>query len=124
MSNRRSAWSWLVLAFLTAGIASQAFAQATSTPEERAHWAEVTHKLESSPLDADVSKEGEKAFQRVMEVHDFHVPLCPAFFTDFNTMKYAYAHAINRQFMLASAEFLIDNPGKAEDRNAMNLAAV
>jgi hypothetical protein len=31
------------------------------------------------------------------------VPLCTAFFTDFNTMKYSYAHAITRQFMLASA---------------------
>ncbi len=124
MSNRRPAWSWLVLAFLTAGIASQAFAQATSTPEERAHWAEITRRLESSPLDADVSKEGERVLQRVMGVHDFDVPLCAAFFSDFNAMKYTYAHPITRQFMLASAAFLIENPGKADHRNAMNLAAV
>jgi hypothetical protein len=103
---------------------AQAFAQATSTPEERAHWAEVTHKLESSPLDVNVSQEGDKVLQRVMDVHDFHVPLCVAFFTEFNTMKYTYAHAIMRQFMLASAAYLIENPDKANDRNAMNQAAI
>jgi hypothetical protein len=124
VSNRAPVWNWLLLAFLTAVIASQAAAQATSTAEERAQWAGITHKLEISPLDPDVSKEGEKSLQRVIEVHDFHVPLCPAFFADFNAMKYTYAHAITRQFMLASAAFLIENPGRADDRNAMNLAAM
>ncbi len=113
-----------MIALLTAGIAAQAFAQATSTSEERAHWAEVTHKLESNPLDGNVSQEGDKVLQRVMEVHDFHVPSCVAFFTEFNTMKYTYAHTIMRQFMLSSAAYLIENADKANDRNAMNQAAI
>jgi hypothetical protein len=58
-----------------------------------------------------------------MDVHDFHVPLCVAFFTEFNTMKYAYAHAIMRQYMLASGAFIIENPDKA-DTKAANLSAV
>ena len=115
---------WLLLAFL--GImAAELFAQTTSTPEERLHWAEITHKLENSPLDADVNSEGEKTLRRVMEVKDFHVPLCPTLFTDFNTMSnYAYSHTITRQFMLATAAFLIENPSKVDDRDAMNLAAL
>jgi len=123
MWNRKPVWGWLVLAFLTT-VAAQGFAQAVSTPEERAHWVEVTQKLESSPLDASVNQEGDKVLQRVMDVHDFHVPLCVAFFTEFNTMKYTYAHAMMRQFMLASATYLIENPDKANDRNAMNQAAI
>lgn len=39
-------------------------------------------------------------------------------------MKYAYSHAITRQYMLASGAFIIENPGKAGDTKAMNLAAV
>lgn len=123
MFKKIPASSWFALAFLLI-IVMQASAQTTSTPEERTHWAEITHKLENDPLNADVNNEGEKALQRVMEVKDFHVPLCPAFFGDFNTMKYAYAHAITRQFMLATAAFLIENPGKQDDRNTMNTTAI
>jgi hypothetical protein len=90
-------------------------AQATSAPEERAQWVETTHKLESSPLDDSLNKLGDAALQRVMDVHDVHVPLCVAFFSDFNTMEYTHAHAIMRQYMLASAAFVIENPDKAAD---------
>jgi hypothetical protein len=39
-------------------------------------------------------------------------------------MKYAYAHTITRQYMLASGAFQIENPDKAADTKATNLAAV
>lgn len=39
-------------------------------------------------------------------------------------MKYAYAHTITRQYMLASGAFIIENPDKAADTKAANLAAV
>jgi hypothetical protein len=105
-------------------IVSNVSARATSTPEERAQWVETAHKLESSPLDDSLNKLGDAALQRVMDVHDVHVPLCVAFFSDFNTMKYTYAHAIMRQYMLASAAFVIENPDKAADTTAMNQSAL
>ena len=124
MLTRELVSHWLLLAFLGV-IATEPFAQTTSTPEERVHWAEITHKLENSPLDADVNREGENALRRVMEVKDFHVPLCPALLTDLNSMSnYIYSHTITRQFMLATAAFLIENPSKVDDRDAMNLAAL
>jgi hypothetical protein len=45
-----------------------AVAQGISTPEERARWVEVTHKLESSPLDESVNKDGEWALNRLRRV--------------------------------------------------------
>jgi len=125
MRNRRSTFSWiLALCFLSTATLQRAAAQDTSTPDERAQWAEITRKLESAPLDEAVNKQGEGAFKRVMDVHDFHVPLCGALFTEFNGMRYVYARTITRQFMLASAAFMIENPEKASDHNAMNLSAV
>ena len=103
---------------------SWASAQDTSTPTERAQWVETTHKLESNPLDDSVNKQGEAALKRVSDVHDIHVPLCPAVLSEFNRMKYVYSHTITRQYMLASAAFLIENPEKAADTKATNLAAV
>jgi hypothetical protein len=52
------------------------------------------------------------------------VPLCAALLGEFNDPKYKYRHPITRQYMLASGAFLIENPDKAGDVAAMNLAAV
>ena len=114
----------LALCFLPMVVLQRATAQDTSTPEERTQWVETTHKLESSPLDETVNKQGELALKRVSDVHDFHVPLCPALLNEFNGMKYTYSHATTRQYMLASAAYLIENPGKTSDIGAMNQSAV
>jgi hypothetical protein len=50
--------------------------------------------------------------------------LCPALLGEFNDAKHKYRHEITRQYMLASGAFIIENPEKAGDTNAMNLAAV
>jgi len=39
-------------------------------------------------------------------------------------MKYVYSHTITRQYMMASGAFQIENPDKAADTKAANLAAV
>jgi hypothetical protein len=105
-------------------ILQRAAAQDTSTSEERAQWVEITHKLESSPLDESVNQQGESAFKRLSDVHDVHVLLCPALLGEFNGMKYVYAHTITRQYMLASGAFQIENPDKAADAKATAIAAV
>jgi hypothetical protein len=125
MRNTRLAWTWsLVFGFLCVVIPQKAAAQGTSTPEERTRWAEITHKLESNPLDESVNKDGEWALNRLSDAHDIHVPLCPALLGEFNDAKYKYRHEITRQYMLASGAFLIENPAKAGDVAAMNVAAV
>jgi hypothetical protein len=75
-------------------------------------------------LDDSVNKQGEAALKRLSDVHDIHVPLCPALLSEFNGMKYAYAHTMTRPYMLASAVFLIETPDKAADAKATALAAV
>jgi hypothetical protein len=102
----------------------KAAGQGTSTAEERARWAEIAHKLERNPLDESANKDGEWALNRLSDAHDIHVPLCPALLGEFNDSKYKYRHAITRQYMLASGAFLIENPAKAGDPAAMNVAAV
>jgi len=125
MRNARAALIWLpTLTFLFLATALRTSAQATSTPEERMQWVEVTHKLESAPLDDSVNQQGEAAFKRLSDVHDVHVLLCPALLSEFNGMKYAYAHTITRQYMLASGAFQIENPDKAADAKATALAGV
>jgi len=113
-----------VLAVLSVKSTPKAAAQGTSTAEERTRWAEITHKLESNPLDESVNKDGEWALNRLSDAHDIHVPLCLALLGEFNDAKYKYRHEITRQYMLASGAFLIENPTKAGDVAVMNVAAV
>jgi hypothetical protein len=80
----------LVLGLISVAAAPKVSAQGTSTPEERARWAEITHKLESNPLDESVNKDGEWALNRLSDAHDIHVPLCPALLGEFNDAKYKY----------------------------------
>ncbi len=123
--HRKQIWVLVfVLAVFFVTSTPKAAAQGTSTPEERARWAEITHKLESNPLDESVNKDGEWALNRLSDAHDFHVPLCPALLGEFNDAKYKYRHEVTRQYMLASGAFLIENPAKAGDVAAMNLASV
>jgi hypothetical protein len=116
--------SWIVLGCSIAFMIRFATAQGTSTPEERAQWVEITHKLQSMPLDENVNKQGEAALKEVSDAHDIHVPLCPGLLSGFNGLKYTYSHAITRRYMLASTAFLVENPGKVGDGDAMNLDAV
>lgn len=116
--------SWVLTVGIFSTFATRVPAQNTSTPEERAQWAAITHQLESSPFDDSVNKQGEAAFKRLSDVHDVHVVLCPALLSEFNGMKYAYAHTITRQYMMASGAFQIENPDKAEDAKATALAGV
>jgi hypothetical protein len=124
MRNKWLRWAWSLAFSLCVVMPQKAAAQGTSTPEERADWVEVTHKLESSPLDDSVNKLGETALKQVSDAHDIHVPLCPALLSEFNGMKYVYAHTITRQYMLASGAFQIENPDKAADGKATALAGV
>jgi hypothetical protein len=85
------------LAFLSILIAPISSARATATPEERPRWAEICHKLESNPLDGSVHKDGERAFNRLAEVHGICVPLCRALLGEFNDPQSKYGHQITRQ---------------------------
>jgi hypothetical protein len=124
MTEKRSLVSLLSMVLLVLGTSPAAPAQATSTPEERAHWVDITRKLESNPLDGALNKEAEKALKRLIEVHDIHVAICGAVFSDLTATKNKYSGQITRQYMLASGAFVIENPDKAADAAATNLSAV
>ena len=124
MQNRCTVSACLLVVAITSIVYTTASGQTTSTPEERMQWVEVTHKLEKKQLVDSAYKQGEAAFKRMSDVHDFHVLLCSALLTEFNGMKYAYAHTVTRQYMMASGAFQIENSDKAADRKETALAAL
>src|SRR5271157_2105435 len=124
MSKRPSSLIHLLFRFLALSVSPQLFAQTNSTTEERAHWVELAHKLETNPLDGALNKDAEKAVKRLIEVHDIHIALCGAVFGDLTAAKGKYSGQITRQYLLASAVFVIEHPDKASDAGLTNLSAV
>jgi hypothetical protein len=68
MRNGCLAWNCILVLGCFSTLIGRTAAQDTSTPEERAQWVEITHKLESAPLDDNVNKQGEGAFKRLSDV--------------------------------------------------------
>jgi hypothetical protein len=99
----------------------------TSTPEERATWPVITHKLEADPLDPDLQKQGQHAVTRIIDVNDFHVPICGGLFKDFTDHSYEFSTQIARQYFLATASYLvehnIDGADKKLDTYALQFSA-
>ena len=114
----------LIASILALFFALSAFAQANSTPDERARWIELKGKLEAEPLDAQLNQEAEIAVKRLIEVKDIHVVVCGAIFSDLGGSKGKYSGQLTRQYLLASAVFVIQNPDKAGDAALTNLSAV
>jgi len=115
----------LLVALATmAVVPQQTLAQATSTPEERTHWIELAHKLESNPLDKSLNKDAEVALKRLIEVTDVHITVCSPVFVNVTESNYKYKNEVTRQYTLGSAAFVLESPSKASDANAVNFAAV
>jgi hypothetical protein len=64
MSSRQNLIAGLAVVGVLLMAAGQLLSQETSTSEERARWAEITHKLESNPLDESTNKDREWALKR------------------------------------------------------------
>lgn len=124
MSYRRTGLTALAVGIFALLCSRPILAQANSTPEERTRWIELTQKLESNPLDDQLNKEAVVAVRRLIEVKDIHVAICGAIFTDLGSSKSKYTEQITRQYLPASAAFVIQNPDKASDAALTNISAV
>ena len=95
-----------------------------STPEERAKAVTLVRSLESDPL-------GEKAFESrrwltewLIEVPDISVDWCTELLAPILGSKKPHAKDVGIQPLFSAAAFIIENPAKAEDTLAVNVAAV
>jgi hypothetical protein len=94
----------LLTLLLTTTLSAQA--PPTPTPEHK-HWAEVTHKFETAPLD-DTAKQDAGVIVGEIAVSDFRVVICPEFYDDFGASKYDYHHQIRWLYMLGAATYQVE----------------
>lgn len=95
-----------------------------STPDERARALKVAKELRSDPLSPGIQADREWLIRWLIEVPDFTVPLCTEFMAAPTDQKDAVRGALVATMMAGEAAFIIENPSKAKDKDAIYLAGV
>lgn len=114
----------ILLAFLV--WAAPAFAQTTahSSPEDRQRFVSVVQRLEHAPLDPSLQDDRAWAVRWLTDAPDVSVEACLDPLGGVSEKDYAHAPAIVVHYMIAMAAFIIENPAKANDPDAQQLAGV
>jgi len=112
----------LLLVMCAAAAAQQQ--RGPSTPEERARFVQVAHKVEANPLDPALKADVRWALKWISDVPDIDVSLCPAPLGGLIGSHSKYEAALFGDYALALGAFVIEHPEKAKDDAAVNLAGV
>ena len=123
-----SAWvkRAVVLTVLAAvcGLAGAQEKRGPSTPEERARFVAVAHKVEANPLDPSLKADARWALNFLVAVPDIDVSLCGAPLGGLIGSHYKYEAELFGEYALAMGAFVIEHPEKAKETAAVNLAGV
>ena len=104
-----------------------AFAQGDtpSSPEDRRRFVAVVENLERTPLDPSLRAGRSWAVRWLTDAPDVTVIMCAGPLGGLVSEKgYAHSPEIIVQYSLAMAAFIIENPDKAKDMDAQQLAGV
>ncbi|HEX5433993.1 MAG TPA: hypothetical protein VFY05_07130 [Candidatus Angelobacter sp.] len=95
-----------------------------STPQERARFVAIAHKMEENPLDPSLRQDRDWATHWIIDIPDINVNPCANLLGNFMESPYRYKAEINGQVAFSMAAFKIEHPDKAGDVVATNTAAL
>lgn len=111
----------ILLTLLLASLATAAQTPATPSLEHK-HWADVTHKFETDPLDEDAAHDAALVVSDIAISNDFHVVMCGTLYTEFNESTYHYHAPVRLLYMLGAVTYQVES-GKL-DSETTNLYAL
>jgi len=95
-----------------------------STAEERAKVIDLTHKLETDPLNPQADEWRVWLAQWIDEVPDVVVPICPPLLPQLLRSNRNYAHELAMQVVYSSTAFIVEHPTEQVDQQAVFQAGV
>lgn len=113
-----------LLAFLASAHPAFAQADAPSSPGDRQRFVSIVHSLERAPLDPTLQDDRQWALQWVTDAPDISVDVCMEPLGGASQKDYAHFPQILFQYTIAMAAFVIENPARASDADAQQLAGV
>jgi hypothetical protein len=114
----------LLTAFFVAPIRIAAQDRGPSTPEERARAVQTAKSLQADPLAPSVKADGEWIVKWLIQVPDITVEMCSAFMEDVGNLKNEKSSALLSTMLASQAQFVIENPDKAKDHDAIYVAGL
>ena len=91
-----------------------ALLQTPSTTDQHKHWAEVTHKFETAPLDEDAAHDAGLVVSEIAVSSDFHVTMCKDIYNDFNESDYRFHAQVRWLYMLGAATYQVESGKTAQ----------
>jgi hypothetical protein len=123
MSSSRLAAGFVVSFVLVSGSGQAIAADAHSSPEDRARFVAITHKLEADPFEPGARDDRTWALSWLTAAPDVTVKVCfPPAGDDLK--GYPYAGELTIQDVFAMAAFVIEHPDAANDLNAQQTAGL
>jgi len=95
-----------------------------STAEERAKVIDLTHKLETDPLNPQAEEWRVWLAKWIDEVPDVVVPICPPLLPQLLRSNRNYAHELAMQIVYSSTAFIVEHPRQQVDQQAVFQAGV
>jgi hypothetical protein len=113
-----------LLALLVCATPGFAQTNAHSSPEDRQRFVSIVQSLERAPLNPGLQDDRKWAVQWLTDAPDVTVNLCLDPLGGVSKKDYAHSSEIVVQYMFAMAALIIENPEKAGDMDAQQLAGV
>jgi len=113
-----------LLALLVCAPPTFAQTSAVSSPEDRQRFVTVVQNLERAPLNPGLQSDRRWAIQWLTDAPDVSVTVCADPIGGVSEKGYVLTPEIVVQYMLGMAAFVIENPSKSNDPDALQLAGV
>lgn len=114
----------LLLALLACTVPALARTDTPSSPQDRLRFVTAVHDLERAPLDSRLQGERSWAFGWLTDAPDITVTVCLDSLGGVSEKTYPHTAEVVIQYSLAMGAFIIENPAKASDPEAQQLAGV
>lgn len=97
---------------------------AQSSAKDQQRFVTIVRQLEQAPLDRKLRGDRAWAIQWLTDAPDISVSACLTPLGSLSDENYAYAAELTVQYILGMGAFIIENPAKASDIDAQQLAGV
>ena len=114
----------IAVAVALVSLQSQGQTRTPSTPEERAKAVRIARALESAPLSKEAKEQRNWIVHWLIDVPDISVKVCANLLGPVLESKKNYAPEIFTQLAPSAAAFVVENPDKAKDDEAVYTAAL
>ena len=114
----------MLLTLLACATPALARTDAPSTPQDRLRFVTAVHDLERTPLDPRLQGERSWAIGWLTDAPDITVTVCFDPLGGVSDKTYPHTAEVFVQYSLAMGAFIIENPAKASDPQAQQLAGV